>query len=260
MDYIELFWPLELNLKLRIYSEMQSSPISQMTISEHFVELYRIIKVGAFAIIICSFILSFYIDDFMSYWLKSLDLGNESLELFVYSPYDWIDIKWAILLIFSITMVSPIVSIKLRNFALPGLYPNEKKWLTLVLFFSAIIIPITIFLIWFLILPLSIDFFNQISIIDGIVVRYDAVSIISLGIGVSWVLVIGIFTVIILSLSRLFGLVEDSESRIRIRILLISFSMIFLTLPKTYEGLRIIIAFFTVYFSDIISRLMPIHE
>ena len=140
------------------------------------------------------------------------------------------------------------------------MYPNEKKWLTLVLFISAIIIPITIFLIWFLILPLSIDFFNQISIIDGIVVRYDAVSIISLGIGVSWILVIGIFTVIILSLSRLFGLVEDSESRIRIRILLISFSMIFLTLPKTYEGLRIIIAFFTVYFSDIISRLMPIHE
>ena len=106
----------------------------------------------------------------------------------------------------------------------------------------------------------SINFFNQISDIDGIVARYDAVSIISLGIGISWVLVIGILAVIILSLSRLFGLVDDNESRIRVRIILIGFSMIFLTLPKTYEGLRIVIAFFTIYFSDKISRLMPIRE
>ena len=157
-------------------------------------------------------------------------------------------------------MVLPITSIKLRNFALPGLYPNEKKWLTLVLFTSAIVIPMTIFLVWFLVLPFLINFFNQISDIDGIVARYDAVSIISLGIGISWVLVIGILAVIILSLSRLFGLVDDNESRIRVRIILIGFSMIFLTLPKTYEGLRIVIAFFTIYFSDKISRLMPIRE
>ena len=239
---------------------MISSPTGQMTISEHFEELYNIIKVSALAIIISSFIMSFFIDEFMNYWLNALDLGNDSLELSIYSPYDWINIKWAILLIFAIATVLPITSIKLRNFALPGLYPNEKKWLTLVLFTSAIIIPITIFLVWLLVLPFSINFFNQISNIDGIVARYDAVSIISLGIGISWVLVIGILVVIILSLSRLFGLVDDNESRIRVRILLIGFSMIFLTLPKTYEGLRIIIAFFTVYLSDMISRLMPIQE
>ena len=227
---------------------MISSETSQIPMSEHFEELYKIIKISALAIIISSFIMSFFIDEFMNYWISALDLGNKSLELSIYSPYDWINIKWAILLIFSITMVLPITSIKLRNFALPGLYPNEKKWLTLVLFTSAIVIPMTIFLVWFLVLPFSINFFNQISDIDGIVARYDAVSIISLGIGISWVLVIGILAVIILSLSRLFG------------IILIGFSMIFLTLPKTYEGLRIVIAFFTIYFSDKISRLMPIRE
>ena len=239
---------------------MISSETSQIPMSEHFEELYKIIKISALAIIISSFIMSFFIDEFMNYWISALDLGNKSLELSIYSPYDWINIKWAILLIFSITMVLPITSIKLRNFALPGLYPNEKKWLTLVLFTSAIVIPMTIFLVWFLVLPFSINFFNQISDIDGIVARYDAVSIISLGIGISWVLVIGILAVIILSLSRLFGLVDDNESRIRVRIILIGFSMIFLALPKTYEGLRIVIAFFTIYFSDKISRLMPIRE
>jgi len=160
--------------------KMISSETSQIPMSEHFEELYKIIKISALAIIISSFIMSFFIDEFMNYWISALDLGNKSLELSIYSPYDWINIKWAILLIFSITMVLPITSIKLRNFALPGLYPNEKKWLTLVLFTSAIVIPMTIFIVWFLVLPFSINFFNQISDIDGIVARYDAVSIISL--------------------------------------------------------------------------------
>jgi hypothetical protein len=90
--------------------------------------------------------------------------------------------------------------------------------------------------------------------------RYDAVSIISLGIGFSWVLVIGVLTTLVLSMSRFFGMVVDNESRIRIRILLISFSLVLLSLPKTYDGLRIIISLLTVFFADSISRLTPIFE
>ena len=90
--------------------------------------------------------------------------------------------------------------------------------------------------------------------------RYDAVSIISLGIGVSWIIIIGILTTSILSLSRFFGMVNNNESGIRIRILLISFSLILLSLPKTYDGLRIIISLMTVFVADYISRLTPIFE
>jgi len=90
--------------------------------------------------------------------------------------------------------------------------------------------------------------------------RYDAVSIISLGIGVSWILVIGTLTTLVLSMSRFFGMVTDNESRIRIRILLICFSLILLSLPSTYNGLRIIISLLTVLFADYISRLTPIFE
>ena len=105
---------------------------------------------------------------------------------------------------------------------------------------------------------------DQIGMVHGgeeiVSARYDAVSIISLGIGFSWILVIGVLTTLILSLSRFFGMVVDNESRIRIRILLISFSLILLSLPKTYDGLRIIISLLTVFFADSISRLTPIFE
>ena len=90
--------------------------------------------------------------------------------------------------------------------------------------------------------------------------RYDAVSIISMGIGVSWILVIGTLTTLVLSMSRFFGMVVDNESRIRIRILLISFSLVLLSLPSTYDGLRIIISLLTIFFADSISRLTPIFE
>ena len=239
---------------------MMNSENSLMPVSEHFSELYKIIRTGALIVILFSLLLSFFVDDLIKYWLGNLGLDYQLISLSVYSPYDWINIKWAILLIFSISIVVPITSLQLRNFALPGLYPRERKWVSIVLLISSFVIPFSVFLLWFFVLPYGIIFLNEVGIIEGVVARYDAVSIISIGIGISWILVIGISIFIILSLSRIFGIVEDNESRVRIRILLIGFSLIFLTLPETYEGLRILIAFFTVILADSISRMTPIYE
>ena len=239
---------------------MMTSENGLMPVSEHFSELYKIIRTGALIVILFSLLLSFFVDDLIKYWLGNLGLDYQLISLSVYSPYDWINIKWAILLIFSISIVVPFTSLQLRNFALPGLYPRERKWVSIVLLISSFVIPFSVFLLWFFVLPYGIIFLNEVGIIEGVVARYDAVSIISIGIGISWILVIGISIFIILSLSRIFGIVEDNESRVRIRILLIGFSLIFLTLPETYEGLRILIAFFTVILADSISRMTPIYE
>jgi Sec-independent protein secretion pathway component TatC len=231
-----------------------------MPVSEHFSELYKIIRISVLAIIFTSFFLSFHIDKLIQYWLENIVLDIELLELSIYSPYDWINTKWAILLIFSISIVSPISCIKLRNFASSGLYPREQKWLSIILFSSGLLLPLIMFIIWFLVIPFSINYFSQMDTIDGIVAKYDVVSIIHLGIGISWVFVIGISTFVVLSLSRIFGIVEDNESRIRIRVILISSSIIFLTLPKTYDGVRVFIALSTIFIADFLSRLTPIYE
>ena len=231
-----------------------------MPVSEHFSELYKIIRISVLAIIFTSFFLSFHIDKLIQYWLENISLDIELLELSIYSPYDWINTKWAILLIFSISIVSPISCIKLRNFASSGLYPREQKWLSIILFSSGLLLPLLMFIIWFLVIPFSINYFSQMGTIDGIVAKYDVVSIIHLGIGISWVFVIGISTFVVLSLSRIFGIVEDNESRIRIRVILISSSIIFLTLPKTYDGVRVFIALSTIFIADFLSRLTPIYE
>tara|TARA_B000000477_G_scaffold106570_1_gene97699 strand:- start:20 stop:748 length:729 start_codon:yes stop_codon:yes gene_type:complete len=242
---------------------MQSYLDEQMSFSEHFSEFYKIIRFSAIGVVIISIFLSFFIDDILINWLDNLSLKND-FSLAIYSPYDWIDTKWALLLIFSITLILPYSSLKMRKFALPGLYPRERKWFTSVIFFTGFIVPVLLYLIWFLAIPTFLNYFDQIGMVNPgqniISARYDAVSIISLGIGVSWIIIIGVLTTSILSLSRFFGMVNNNESGIRIRILLISFSLILLSLPKTYDGLRIIISLMTVFVADSISRLTPIFE
>ena len=236
----------------------------KMTFSEHFSELFKIIRFSALGVVMASIFLSFYIDDILGNWLDSLSLDADNFVFYVYSPYLWIDTKWALLLIFSIAMILPYTTYKIRNFALQGLYDREKKWFTFSLLFSGVIIPILLYLIWFIALPFLVNYFDEVGMVEGgnniVSARYDAVSIISLGIGVSWILVIGTLTTLVLSMSRFFGMVTDNESRIRIRILLICFSLVLLSLPSTYDGLRIIISLLTVLFADSISRLTPIFE
>ena len=243
---------------------MQSYQNDKMPFSEHFSELFRIIRFSALGVVIISIFLSFFIDDILNNWLKSLSLSADNYVFSVYSPYDWIDTKWALLLIFSIALIMPYTTFKIRNFALPGLYDMEKKWFTFSLLLSGVIIPILLYFIWFISLPFLVNYFDDNGMVEGgnniVLARYDAVSIISIGIGISWILVIGTLTTLVLSMSRFFGMVADNESRIRIRILLISFSLILLSLPNTYDGLRIVISLLTIFFADSISRLTPIFE
>ena len=117
---------------------MQSYLDEQMSFSEHFSEFYKIIRFSAIGVVIISIFLSFFIDDILINWLDNLSLKND-FSLAIYSPYDWIDTKWALLLIFSITLILPYSSLKMRKFALPGLYPRERKWFTSVIFLQALL-------------------------------------------------------------------------------------------------------------------------
>ena len=98
---------------------MQSYLDEQMSFSEHFSEFYKIIRFSAIGVVIISTFLSFFIDDILINWLDNLSLKND-FSLAIYSPYDWIDTKWALLLIFSITMILPYSSLKMRKICVTG--------------------------------------------------------------------------------------------------------------------------------------------
>ena len=71
---------------------MMTSENGLMPVSEHFSELYKIIRTGALIVILFSLLLSFFVDDLIKYWLGNLGLDYQLISLSVYSPYDWINI------------------------------------------------------------------------------------------------------------------------------------------------------------------------
>ena len=152
----------------------------------------------------------------------------------------------------------PLMSVMSYKFAKPGLYPRERKWLISVLILTTAMVPISIFIIWAFGLPALFDLSMTHGVPEGVLVRYDAASIFSLGLGASWVLVVWSVTTTTLSLSRIFGMVHSGKTRFRNRMLAISTGIVILTLPVEYDGLKIVIAILTALSAEMVSQTAPV--
>tara|TARA_B100001559_G_C16447790_1_gene597642 strand:+ start:314 stop:559 length:246 start_codon:yes stop_codon:yes gene_type:complete len=75
---------------------------------------------------------------------------------------------------------------------------------------------------------------------------------------ISWVLVVWSMTTISLSLTRIFGMINNGQTRFRKRLLAISTGVIILTLPIEFDGLKIIIGIISAILADFVSGTMPV--
>ena len=228
--------------------------------SQHLEELHSIARKSTFLFLIICIIWSFVCDQAISMWLDKspLPAGPNNENLAIFEPFDWIQIRWSVVMLLSIVSVLPLMSAMSYKFAQPGLYPRERKWLIVVLTLTTAIVPISILVIWTLGLPALFDLALSNGIPDGVLVRYDAASIFSLGLGATWVLVVWSVTTTILSLSRIFGMVYSGKTRFRNRMLAISFGIVILTLPVEYDGLKILIAILTALSAEMVSQTAPV--
>ena len=144
------------------------------------------------------------------------------------------------------------------KFAKPGLYPRERQWLIAVLILTTAIVPASILLIWIYGLPALFDLSLSNWYPDGVLIRYDAASIFSLGLGATWVLVVWSVTTTTLSLSRVFGMIHSGRTRFRNRLFAISSGIIILTLPVEYDGLKIVIAILIALSAEMLSQSAPV--
>ena len=228
-------------------------------LQDHLGDLNTIARRVSFALIVMCFFWSFSIDHLIIHWLGGLpfDTSPKNESMSIYGPFDWLQMRWTAVILLALLSLLPLISIQAYWFAIPGLYPSERNWLISVLILTTTVIPIVIFLIWYHGLPILFTISEISGRPDGVIVRYDASSVFSIGMSLSWVLVIWSVTTISLSLGRIFGMMNKGEIRFRKRLLAISASVIILTLPIEFDGLKIIIAFFTVIASDFVSNSMP---
>jgi len=229
-------------------------------IQEHLRELNIISRKISFALIIMCVFWSFSIDNMITHWLGILPLetrpNNENMS--IYGPFEWLQLRWAAVILLALLSLLPLISIQSYSFASPGLYPTERNWLVSVLILTTTIIPIVIFLIWYQGIPILFELSEASGRPDGVLVRYDAYSIFSIGMAISWVLVVWSMTTISLSLTRIFGMINNGQTRFRKRLLAISTGVIILTLPIEFDGLKIIIGIISAILADFVSGTMPV--
>ena len=227
---------------------------------EHLQDLNTIARRISYALIIMCLFWSFSVDHMISHWLGALpsDTIPNQEKMAIYGPFDWLNLRWIAVVLLAFLSLLPLISIQAYLFARPGLYPSERIWLTSVLILTTIIIPIVIFLIWYQGLEFLFFLSETSGRPDGVLVRYDASSIFSIGIAISWVLGIWSVTTISLSLTRIFGITNNGEMRFRKRLLAISTSVIILILPVEFDGLKIIFAILSTILADLVSSSMPV--
>ena len=228
--------------------------------SQHFQELHSIARKSAFLFLIICIIWSFVCNQAIFLWLDKspLPVGPNNENLAVFEPFDWIQIRWSIVMLLSIVSILPLMSVMSYKFAKPGLYPRERKWLISVLILTTAMVPISIFIIWAFGLHALFDLSMTHGVPEGVLVRYDAASIFSLGLGATWVLVVWSVTTTTLSLSRIFGMLHSGKTRFRNRMLAISTGIVILTLPVEYDGLKIVIAILTALSAEMVSQTAPV--
>ena len=227
---------------------------------EHLRDLNTIARRISFALIIMCLFWSFSIDHMITHWLRTLSFDTipNQENMSIYGPFDWLNLRWTAVILLAFLSLLPLISIQAYLFARPGLYPSERIWLISVLILTTIVIPIVIFLIWYQGLQFLFFLSETSGRPDGVFVRYDASSIFSIGIAISWVLGIWSVTTISLSLTRIFGITNNGELKFRKRLLAISTSVIILTLPIEFDGLKIIIAILSTILADLVSSSIPV--
>jgi len=224
---------------------------------EHFSELHEIIRTSTILLVLATIVWAYGSDSLMRLWLDSLPLGAASMNLSVYSPFEWLEIKWSMAILLSILTIMPFASFRLQRFASPGLLPREQSWLNLILSISTILIPMIVIICWVYFLPLLIETSQSADHLEGVGSRYDASALFRLTMGLSWVMMCTMLATVTLSMARLLGLVERGETRFRIRLLLIFGGLLVLTLPSEYEGLRLMIAVTAMLVADRLSSTLP---
>tara|TARA_B100000959_G_scaffold273481_1_gene324084 strand:+ start:3096 stop:3860 length:765 start_codon:yes stop_codon:yes gene_type:complete len=226
----------------------------------HLTELHKLLRTSALILCVTCIFWSFFVSQVIHAWIDFLPLqtGPTNENLSIYGPYDWLEVRWALVLVLGFTSLLPVLSIQLYRFSRSGLYSMERNWLTAVLTICTSIVPIAIIIVWVYVIPAIFDLAESAGTIDRIGVSYDASAILSLALGASWILIVWAVTVVTIGLARLNGLVEDSGTRFRYRILAISTGSLVLLLPLEFDGLRLVIAFATAITADAVSRNVPI--
>ena len=190
-------------------------------------------------------------------WVNLFNIADNINQLSIYSPFNWIEVKWSFSIMMGIITAFPpffsnVIQV-LQTRAISKRVVSSQNNINCKLFVVAHFnIPN---LGWGV--PYMVKYANGLSQIDNISVRYDLFEIVNLALGLTLMATISFILTTSLILSRIIGEVDGMYTWLRPRIIIISFGLFIIMIPSVFEGLRITLAFVIIFalrpFCEILS-------
>ena len=235
---------LHIGMSLRLESD------KEITLQSHLDELS--IRLGRLlALFVLMMIVGWYfIDDLLKNYLSILSPCSDCIA--VYSPTEWVSLRWLSIVLLGICLSLPFIFRELIVFCSPGMMEHERKWLRQLLTWSTFFIASIVSLSLIIILPAWFLSAEEAGFIEGVTPSYSAASMLELALVISYLEVIIILSVIAAILLRRFGLAEDEELFYwRFRLHGVAMFSMWLIVPSAQDALLTLGIFIEVVFVEL---------
>ena len=142
------------------------TPEKEMGFLDHLEELrWRIIK-SLLGIVVGAALVFTFMDQVFQILLDPVLSLDEPPKLQVLKIHGMFLLKWGIALVGGLVLALPIVTYQIWKFVAPGLLKNERKYSFPVILFSFVAFVGGIMFAYFIIIPISLNFFASIGYVD----------------------------------------------------------------------------------------------
>ena len=140
-----------------------SSNNESMPFLDHLEELrWRLIK--SIASVLIGAVISFYfIDQIIEFLVQPTEALKNSMDLQVLKVQGMFMIKWSIALFGGIIISIPVLTFQIWKFVAPGLYIDEKKYLSPLIIFTFLSFLCGLIFAYMIVIPFSLSFFTSVG-------------------------------------------------------------------------------------------------
>ena len=205
----------------------------QAHLDELSIRLGRLLAILVLMMIICwNFIDELILRNYISLLSPCTDC------VAVYSPTEWVSLRWLSILLLGICLTIPFFSREVLVFCSPGMLSYERKWLKQLLFVGSTSIIFVVSLTLFVVLPFWFLSAEKAGFVEGVSPSYSAAAMLEFALIICYIEIIVFLSVISAILLRRYGIAEGEEKASwQFRIHGVSIFLMWLIIPSDQDTL-----------------------
>ena len=224
---------------------------SSLPVQTHLDVLTQKATLGFVFIGLLTFVFISKIDTLLEAIMNHLNPCDDSSCLALYEPASWSVVRWLTAVFLSILVVLPFTLHSMYTFARPGITQSEASMLRMWMKGSAILGYLTLFILFYFLIPQIYVFGDNLHQKIGLTSQYDAVSLFTFALSIFWAILITYIIAFATITAGSLGLITDNnQDWWRFRILGIGGLVLLLSLPGRWNGTNILLLSIMILFLE----------